>query len=90
MRRMQPCGVMTRKPCSAFLRTWRSCGIWRAERMSTGKRIDTALLLLGLACHLIGMPLAEYVDARWFYLVLAGEGIWMVYAQVGWKRRKKE
>lgn len=47
--------------------------------------IDKALFPLGLVCHLIGMPLAEWVDVRWFYMVLAGEGIWLIYA----RRRKK-
>lgn len=56
----------------------------------SNKRTDRALLLLGLACHLIGMPLAEYADARWFFLVLAGEGVWMIYAWTGRKRRTKE
>lgn len=42
---------------------------------------DIILLITGLICHIIGIPLAEWVDVRWFYLVLLGEGLWLMYAR---------
>lgn len=52
-------------------------------------KVDRALLIAGAVCHLVCMPLAEWVDVRWFYLVLAGEGLWLVYSGTGRKRRSK-
>ena len=45
-------------------------------------KLDRFLLIAGLVCHIIGIPLADFVDVRWFYLVLLGEGLWMIYAGV--------
>ena len=42
--------------------------------------LNTILLIAGLICHIVGIPLAEWVDVRWFYLVLLGEGLWLIYA----------
>ena len=53
-------------------------------RMSKPSTSDQILAIAGAVCHVIGMPLTEYADARWFLLVLMGELIWMVYL------RKKE
>lgn len=44
---------------------------------------DRFLLIAGAVCHLVGMPLAEWVDVRWFCLVLAGETMWLAYARKG-------
>ena len=51
------------------------------EAITKMSPLDRILLIAGLVCHLIGMPLAEWVDVRWFYLVLIGEGLWMIYAR---------
>lgn len=45
--------------------------------------LDRLLLIAGAVCHLVGMPLAEWVDVRWFCLVLAGEAMWLAYARKG-------
>lgn len=46
---------------------------------------DRFLLIAGAVCHMVGMPLAEWVDVRWFCLVLAGEAMWLAYARKGVK-----
>lgn len=42
---------------------------------------DRILLIAGAVCHLVGMPLVEWADVRWFYLVLIGEMLWLIYSR---------